>query len=157
MPSFNPMDQHEQKPKSEPVVGRKIPISLSVVSYYFFTIGLLTAILGFVGVEDTRTNLRFTPFIMLIQGVLYVFISRGLRRCSRGWYICAVIIAFLAPIWSVCLTVYYFLSIDFQARAFPFGFLFIMFFSFLIEVWVFLVLTRADVRALFDRSRKRAA
>jgi hypothetical protein len=151
------MKQQQELTPNRPVVQRKIPLSLSVVSYIFFTLGLVTGIGGCVRSLDTRTDLPLSSLITIVFAVLYVFISRGLRRCSRGWYICAVIIAFVAPIWTICLTVYYFLSIDLNTKGtFPFAFLFIMIFAFLIEVWIFQVLTRKDVRALFDLKRTRA-
>jgi hypothetical protein len=149
------MEQQEQKLASgTSIVPHKFPISLSIVSYIFFTIGLLAALRGFAGLAAAKDGLPLSPLISLILSILYVYISRGMRRCSRGWYVCAVIIAFVAPIWTVGLTFYYFTFPDFSGSgAFPFAFLFIMICIFLIEIWIFQVLTRKDVRALFNQSR----
>ena len=147
----NCMTQQEQKVTSNPlVVRRKVPISLSVVSYIFFTIGLLGAIGGFTTLAVAQTDLPLSPLMSLLLGILYLFLSRGLRRCSRGWHICALIVGSFGLILTVFRAVRYFLSLAVHSTdTLPYGFLLALIFTLSVQVWIIQVLTRADIRRLF--------
>jgi len=154
----NYMTQQEQKvPSNPPVVRRKIPISLSVVSYIFFTIGLLAAIRGFAALAAAKTYLPFSPVISLLLGMLYMFLSRGLRRCSRGWHICALVFISCGLIMQLYQTVHFVLTggpHSTGASLFIFAFALILVLS--VQVWMLQVLIRRDVRYLFYGSHDHA-
>jgi hypothetical protein len=133
-----------------PVLRRKIPISLSVVSYIFFTIGLIVVIRSFAGLVIAKTDLTLVPLIMLILGILYLFLSRGLRRCSRKWYICALVVASCRLLYTIYQVVHYFLSHAADTTGtLPYRFVFAVVLGVLIQAWILQVLTRADIRRLF--------
>jgi hypothetical protein len=137
-----------------PAVRRKIPMSLSVVSYIFFGVGLLMIIMGFAGAAAARADLPLS----LIFGVLYLFISRGLRRCSRLWHICALIAISCSLILVAYGAVNYFLSPAYRGMdKFAYRFLLVLAFGFLVRVWMLQVLTRGDVRRLFYGNSSNAA
>jgi len=153
------MTQQEPTAKSvTPVLRRKIPISLSVVSYIFFTIGLIAVIRGFAALVTAKTDLPLAPLIMLILGILYLFLSRGLRRCSRGWYICALVVASCRLLYTIYQVVHYVLSHAADTTGtLLYSFLLAVILGLLIQAWILQVLTRADIRRLFYGSHDHAA
>ena len=131
-----------------PVIRSKIPISLSVVSYIFLAGGLLNSIAGFAGMVVARTDLPISPLISFILGISYLFLSRGLRRYSRGWHIYALIIIFYLLVTTVYGTAYYFFHYPFHGEN-AYIFLSGRIIAFSVEVWILRVLTRVDIRLLF--------
>jgi len=155
---YEPVVENESK---TPPVRREIPASLTVASYLFFTAGVLiltfNALIYYLG-APIQLN--------ILLGIFTIFISRGLRRCSRGWRICALVViwwGFIGFAW----TSYKLLSRYFQAVAhkpfdeypigiyatpadkLPVNFLVILVVLVLIQVWMYRVLTRPEVRELF--------
>jgi hypothetical protein len=130
------MKQQEQKLTSvRPVVRHNIPISLSVISYFFFAVGLLAALRGFCALIVAKTDLPLSPLVSLIFGVLYLFLSRGLRRCSCGWHVCALILVSCSLILMVYRSAHYLFSPAFHStRAFPYGFLIALVLGLLLQV-----------------------
>jgi hypothetical protein len=140
---------------------RTIPAGLAVVSYLFLATSVL--ILAW---NAFLLHLGAPIQLNVFVGVLAIFISVGLRRCSRGWRICA-----LATIWwtfiALAWKAYDLLSRYFQAIThkpvdehpvglyvtpadkLPVGFLVILAVFFLIQIWQYRVLTRPEVRELF--------
>jgi hypothetical protein len=149
------MEQKDQKIiTATPVVQPKIPVSLTVISYFFFTVGLLAAIMGFGGMVVAKTNFPLLPLIYLVFGVVYLFLSRGLRRCSRGWHICALIVTSCSLILTIYRTAQYILSPAFHGTStFPYGFLLGQILALSFQVWILQVLTRGDIRYLVYGSR----
>jgi hypothetical protein len=144
------MEQHQIKTVSDTSVRRKIPISLSIVSYFFFAIGVFAVIFGFAGAVDAKSN---SPITSLVLGVLYIFLSRGLRRCSRGWHIFGLIVISCALALTVILTVHFFFTPAFHRKNAYLPFLTLCFII-LMEIWMLRVLTRLDIRRLFYESNK---
>ena len=143
---MNPIERQNRATLETPVVLRKLPISLSVVSYFFFTVGILEIVFGFASASVAGDHFP----VSLIFGVLYLFMSRGLRRCSRGWHICGLICTLLAISCLLILMAGGVLNYFFHGKeGFPYRFLLVLAFIFLVEVWTLYVLVRADVRRLF--------
>ncbi len=146
-----PVDQTELsgEPIAAITIKRKIPVGLSVVSYCFFVSGI--CYLGWLVVYLYHG--RFLP-LHLIIGVLNLFVSRGLRRCSPHWRICALILLGLGFIES-CFRIAHRFS---HSAHFP-GIVDYMAYSlsFLLLFWFVRVLTRPDIRILFYEEHKSAA
>ena len=141
-----------------PVVRRKIPIRLSVVSYIFFTFGLISSIRGFAAMVFAKTDLPLAPLISLILGILYLFLSRGLRRCSRGWHICALAVVSCGLVLTAYrLSNYFFTHADDKTGTSPYKFLLAVILGVLFQAWILQVLTRSDIRRLFYESHDTAA
>lgn len=79
---------------------RKIPMLLSIVSCYFFASGIFQ--IGWC-VMIGRYIDNFPP-LNIVYGILIIFVSIGLRRCSRHWYICALVVVGLV-ISGICLQI----------------------------------------------------
>jgi len=157
---YKPIVQTESKRRP---VRNEIPTGLSAVSYLFFTAGVLILVWnGFLMYLGAPIQLG------ILIGILAIFISQGLRRCSRGWRICALLViwsGFIGLAWKA----YDLLSRYFLAPAhkpfnehpvglyvtptdqIPVRFLAILAVFFLIQVWQYRVLTRPEVRDLFYR------
>ena len=71
----------------------KIPVSLSIISYIFLIFGIVGTIIGLSGLANPMANATILAVIKVCLGMSYIWLSRGLRRCSRGWYIYALAIA----------------------------------------------------------------
>ena len=138
---------------------RNLPTPLTVVSYLFLLMGIMSAI-EIIG-ELTRGAFRFDP------GILGIWIFFGLRRCSPGWRTCALVFIWLGMIVLAMAFVYGF---------FGSGSTFIKIFGqhyadipviwvsavaavfFPLEFWMYRVLTRPHIRILFyDESQTPAA
>lgn len=136
-----------------PAVRRKIPVSLSVVSYIFFTIGLLAILRGL----GYAINGRASLLVSLIVGVFYLFISGGLRRCARLWHVCALIVIACSLVSMVYGLVNYLrFPTYYDTSTFAYRYLLLLAFMFSVNVWMLQVLTRADVRRLFYGGRNNA-
>jgi hypothetical protein len=160
-----PFDKHyqpivETESKTRPV-KREIPAGLSAISYLFFTTGVLILVWNvFIMYLGAPIQLD------ILIGILAIFISQGLRRCSRGWRICALVViwwGFVGLAW----TAYNLLARFFQSAAhrpldehpdglfvtpadeLPVCILVTLAVLFLIQVWQYRVLTRPEVRDLF--------
>lgn len=155
----NCMTQQEPTTTSViPVLRRKIPISLSVVSYIFFTFGLIVVIRSFAVLVAAKTDLPLVPLIMLILGILYLFLSRGLRRCSRTCYICALVVVSCRLLYTIYQAVHYFLSHAAETTGtLPYRVLFAVVLGLLVQAWILQVLARADIRSLFYGGHEHAA
>jgi hypothetical protein len=140
------------EPKASPAIKHKIPMPLSIVSYFFFASGVLQ-----IGLFAT---LRFceidrTPFSYIIFGILSLFISRGLRRCSSRWRVCALII-----IWLGFIEISFTTILGFRHSAYVptgTGYLVAYALEFLALIWFYRVLTRPYIRDLFFDEHNTAA
>jgi hypothetical protein len=146
-----PVDQ--TKLAGEPIaasnIKRKIPTGLSIVSYCFFASGI--CYLGWLTVYLCHG--RFLP-LHLIIGVLNLFVSRGLRRCSPHWRICALVLLGLGFI-ETCFRIAHQFS---HSAHFPGIAVYIPYsLSFLLLFWFVRVLTRPDIRILFYDEHESAA
>jgi hypothetical protein len=130
-----------ENPPVAPAIKRKIPIPLSIVSYCFFASGI--SYLGWFAI-GAYLGRFFLP--NLIVGILNLFVSRGLRRCSRHWRICALVLmclVFLENCFKITQNFRY--SGHMPDMVFCIGW----FFSFAVLIWFYQVLTRPDIRELF--------
>jgi len=146
-----PVDQTKlaNEPTVASITKRKIPISLSVVSYCFFGSGI--SYLGWLALYLYHG--RFLP-LHLIIGVLNLFVSRGLRRCSPQWRICALVLLGLGFIDS-CFRIFRRFS---HSAHFPAIADYIAYsLCFLLLFWFVRVLTRPDIRILFYDDHATAA
>ncbi|HTB86100.1 MAG TPA: hypothetical protein VK742_20810 [Candidatus Sulfotelmatobacter sp.] len=142
---------------------QKIPPALSVLSYLYFLIGMGILALGafFVGLDistkglDLTSNSTILGATHLVIGLTLVGASRGLRRLSRGWRICALIftwIGILGIIFEGCVllapqlqTVRHRSTGELSAQ----NIILLMVCALLFQLWQLRVLTRADVHDLF--------
>ena len=114
-------------------------MSLSVVSCYLvasgiFQIGWSTMIGQYIG---------NVPALNIVYGVLILFISRGLRRCSRPWYTCALVVTGLV-VSGICFEIAQGFIHSVSMRS-----MFFYFKDFVIWLCIVLVLTRPAIRDLF--------
>jgi hypothetical protein len=129
------------EPLVVPAIKRKIPIRLSIVSYCFFASGI--CYLGWFGLA---AYLGKFLLLNLIIGFLNLFVSRGLRRCSNQWRICALVLVCLCC-FDVCFRIVHSFThlthvpILFIVIAWPL--------DFLVLIWFYRTLTRQDIRDLF--------
>ena len=148
----------------ESVEQYKIPKSLSIVSYIFFAQGII-CLLGFVGgaismrySNSGREILWF--FFEGVCGIILLLLSRGLKRCSNGWRICALVLIWweiISQVFGVCWSLLdYIKSYGHQQKikdAFTheivIGFWIIFSLGFIIQIWQYRVLTRENIRELF--------
>jgi hypothetical protein len=76
----------------------KIPVSLIILSYLFFIpssmcfVGMVIAVGLFLLPGNSQNGWAISAFIICVAvGIFFLRLSRGLRRCSRGWRTCALI------------------------------------------------------------------
>jgi len=129
----------------------KIPIRLSIVSYCFFASGI--SYLGFLALS---AYLGKFLLLNLIIGVLNLFVSRGLRRCSNRWRIFTLVYILLC-----------FIGIGFknyQKFKYPTHFprtehsyLISWGLSFAMFTYFYYVLIQPEIRKLFNDNRDSAA
>ena len=134
----------------------KIPVSLAVLSYFFFLPGgLCFAYVGFVLLMVLLDG-NFPPGEILLMclgfgafGVFWFLLSRGLRRCSRGWRTCALVITW----WGFGVIAYglaqYLFTHKIPDQLTPREFFPELALSLVFQIWQYRVLTRPDVRDLF--------
>lgn len=133
-----------------------IPVSLVILSYIFFlpagilfgAVFFLFVLAVFAGMPDL---VSIMPLIVIGFGfgMFWLLLSRGLRRGSRGWRICALIV-----IWLGMLTNAYDMGRFFLGFGTPPGesaqfFLIGSVLSLALGIWLLRVLTRPDIREWF--------
>jgi hypothetical protein len=135
----------------------EIPVSLAIVSYLFFLPGgiclgfVASAILFFVlaGGFPGSGIILLSCLVGTAYGIFCLCLSRGLRRCSRGWRTCALVLiwwGFIAMAYGI---VRYFQTQATPRHETPTAFWLEYGFGFIVQVWSYRVLTRQDVRDLF--------
>jgi hypothetical protein len=147
-----------------PVSGRRIPVSLSVVSCLFLLAGVMSAlwlicgIITLIHLEASGTSLTFPILFHFLWHpfVLGFWIFFGLRRLSRGWRICALVVTWwiFALLWILA---YLFFGPrlrlsppDVRMVGMAMSWLLVKVgLAFLLVVWQYRVLTRPDIRRLF--------
>jgi len=127
----------------------KIPVSLSIISYFFLILGIYGIVRGVSGLVNPMATVTARSFIGLCLGISYICLSRGLRRCSRGWYIYALGIAcfhLIAAIYAI----YLFFGVQtFRGSLHPYRLIFFLICVLSFDLWVLLTLLRRDIRRLF--------
>jgi hypothetical protein len=84
-----------------------------------------------------------------VVGVFFLYLSRGLRKCSRGWRTCALILIWWGFIgMSFNVGRYFFDQKTFHHETIA-EFLLENALGFILQVWQYRVLTRPDIRELF--------
>lgn len=138
--------------------NRKIPLILTVVSYSFLLPAvpsfLYLIFLGFLicaGGFPSRGGIFLSMLlsVLLVQIFFWFFLSRGLRHCSRGWRMCALVIIWLG-FGSIGIEVIRLLlvkRIPHSQTFLEFGLSAIL--SCGLLAWQYWVLTRSDIRKLF--------
>ena len=137
---------------------KKIPTGLSAVSNIFFAsgvmlfarnvllVGLLVYSSGFDG-TDIVTMWLITGMAF---GLLFVGVSSGLRRCSRGWRTCALTLIWIGII-AIVSESFRLVAAQFQVAAHKLTTelstktLLLLLAGLLFEMWQLRVLTRPDV------------
>jgi len=142
---------------------QKIPPALSVVSYLYFLIGIGNLAFGgyLIYLVVTTKGLDLTdPGTILVTsyiiiGLLLIGVSRGLRRCSRGWRICALIFIWIG-ILGIVADGYKLLAPQLQTTSHrhigelsPQTIILLVVGALLFQLWQLRVLTRADIHDLF--------
>lgn len=117
----------------------KIPLPLSIVSCYLiasgiFQIGWSILIAPYLG---------SVPILNVVYGVLILVVCRGLRRCSRHWYVCALVVIGLV-LSGICLE-----TVQGLMHSVPVGFTILHLKDFVIWLCIILVLMRPAIRGLF--------
>jgi len=136
-----PFDQTHfaEEPKAVATIMRKIPMLLSIVSCYLFASGIFQigwcAMLG--------RYMGNIPPLNIAYGILIIFVSRGLRRGSRRWYICALVVAGLV-ISAICLEIIHGFIHSVSMRS-----LCLDLFSLAVWLCITLALTRPVIRNFF--------
>lgn len=141
-----PMKQHQN-----------IPTSLSAVSYLFLLVGIVAT--GEILVGLLRGSFRFN------LAVLGFWMFFGLRRYSPGWRTCALVFIWIG---IVVQSLILFSALFFPKHIMLFGrsydgashiwLLIPVALFFAIELWMYRVLTRTDIRRMFyEQSRTPAA
>jgi hypothetical protein len=135
----------------------KIPVSLAIVSYLFFFPGAMCfagviSILALIVISggDAIGGWVVPGCVLgLAVGIFWTLLSRGLRRCSRGWRTCALFFiwwGFIAIAFNVTRYLMTQKTPDHEsATLFWVGYGM----GFVLQVWQYRVLTRPDVRELF--------
>jgi hypothetical protein len=139
-----------------------IPQRLSKLAYLYFLLGAWDIALGlfFIGLHmvtgaGTGNNL-FTTYLALCigSGFFLIGLSRGLRRGSRGWRICALFIT-LGGLAAIAFRGYSLLAPYFQAHAhkplpeLSSKSILLLFCALLVQLWQYRVLTHPDVVDFF--------
>jgi hypothetical protein len=134
----------------------EIPVSLAILSYVFFVpAGICFAAIGFISLMFLFTG-GFPPGQIMLMclgfgvfGMFWLLLSRGIRRCSRGWRTCALVITW----WQFASLAYCLVQCFFTQRIpdqqKPAEFFTGIALSFAFQLWQYRVLTRPDVRDLF--------
>ena len=137
---------------------QKIPVSLLIISYFFLLPALPSLLaacfLGWIVFEGGlpergSTTLLFASILICASILFWYFLSRGLRHCSRGWRICALIIIWLNLIAVVGGAVQSAITHKLPHDETPFEFWVGTGLGLLWLIWVYGVLTRPDIRSLF--------
>ena len=132
----------------------KIPVSLSIISYIFLIFGIVGTIIALSGLANPMANATILPVTKICLGMSYIWLSRGLRRCSRGWYIYALAIACFHLVAAIYVIYLYFGTQMFRGSSHPFRLIFFLICILSFDLWVFLSLLRRDIRGLFNAVRQ---
>jgi len=141
---------------------REIPRALSIVSYLYFLNGVWILALGgffmYAEISASSFDLTDTSSIlvasMMVLGLFLIGVSRGLRRCSRGWRTCALVLTWIGLL-GIIFDGYKLLAPHLQSVSHkPVAELSTKSLLFLVcglifQMWQLRVLTRMDVRDLF--------
>jgi len=148
----------EALPRKFPIFAvvseKKVPVSLVIISYLFLIPGamylsviIFIIILSFFGGFPGG----FTTWLCIFAAPIAVFfflLSRGLRRCSPGWRICALVLTWWGFL-VIAFKVGYFLTHGATDGESTLEFLVTYALGIIIQIWQYRVLTRPDVRELF--------
>ena len=142
--------------EASPVIERKLPFSLLVLSYLFFIPGVM-AFFYFVEIIAAILFMRrpldgsIIGWLVteLVFGSFFIALSRGLRRCSRFWRTCAFVVISVCFISWIYGFVTEYLNFHNRHQMMPAMFLFGYGCTLVLALWPFLVLMRRDVRQLF--------
>ena len=158
----------------EPLIdGHKIPSSLSVVSFLYFLLGfkcvlwLLGGIYVLMKLWASGASIKIPTLLFCLWQpfVIGFWICAGLRRFSRGWRVCALVVS-----WWMLITLGLALAhlimgswlplnpLDQRLVAdLPRNWLIIKFgIGLVLVVWQYLVLVRPDVKALYYHENSKA-
>ncbi|HEY3761121.1 MAG TPA: hypothetical protein VGN23_05190 [Verrucomicrobiae bacterium] len=133
----------------------KVPVSLAIVSYlYFFPAAMCCAVIAFIMMfsflgASLSGRMVLMCMVAAALAVFFVFLSRGLRRCSPGWRICALVLiwwGFLAIAFDVG---HYFATHETPRHESPREFFIYYGLTIIIQIWQYRVLTRPDIKELF--------
>jgi len=128
-----------------------IPTSLKVVAFLFILSGIFSIIEIIVSLMHNSISINF--------GALILFVGLGLLRLSRGWRTCALALLWLAMVSTPLFAIFVIATsepIDFNLFGQKIGHASKVFVIvsvapiFALEVWQYRVLTRPDVRRLFE-------
>ena len=138
-------------PAETALKNRRLPTSLIVVAVLFIIGGVFSVIEVLVSLAHSHISINF--------GVLGLFIGPGLLRVSRGWRTCALVFIWIALI-TIPIIGVLFITVDGLLDFNVFGQkvghasklfgLVIAAFVFAMAFWEYRVLTRSDVRRLFN-------
>lgn len=152
------IDETPLEVQPEPLrIKRKIPVSLAIVSYLFFFSGVMCfvaviLILPLLVLSGGGTIGGWAGLYCisgLATGVFWLLVSRGLRRCSRGWRVSALVFIWLGFIAMAFSIVRYLITQKTSDHESAAMFWLDNVFGFIVQVWAYRVLTRPDVRELF--------
>jgi hypothetical protein len=160
-----PLDEEVQRlesvPKGAPRFGifseYRIPVSLLVVSYLFFLpAATCFAFIAFIVIclflssPSAVSDFLFPACAIAMGiGIFFVCLSRGLRRCSRGWRIAALVFIWLGFIEMMVYIGKYIVTQKTPRHETAMEFWLELALSFLLLLWEYRVLTRPDIRDLF--------
>lgn len=137
---------------------RKIPISLLAVSYLFLLPAVpsifVALFMGWIVYKAGFPESGGTSFLIFFgltcaSIFFWYFLSRGLRYCSRGWRICALIVIWLSLIYGMVLTAQFLVTKKLPHHETPVEFWVGAGLEFTLLIWQYRVLTRPDIRSLF--------
>jgi hypothetical protein len=152
---------HFKRPTFAIFSEHQIPVSLAIVSYLFFLpAGIFFGLVAFtifmlIVAESLAGGIPGSGIILLLclagiaVGIFYLCLSRGLRRCSRGWRTCALVLTWWGFILLAFGIIRYFLTHATPHHEKPIFFWLGYGLGFILQVWQYRVLTRPDVRDLF--------
>lgn len=147
LPTFAVFSEHE------------IPVSLTILSYlYFLPAALCFAYLacfmclfflsrGGSSVLDGWIILGCIAVGAI--GLFFLCLSRGLRKCSRGWRTCTLVFIWWGFIGTAISIGRYLVTHKMPGHATTTEFLLSCAFTFMVQLWQYRVLTRQDVKDLF--------
>ena len=133
--------------------ARPLPPALVVVAVLFIVGGCFAIIEILVGLAHAHLNLNFA--------VLGLFVGPGLPQLRRGWRTCGLVLVWIGLILVPLVALLFLMHggpLDFNVFGRPVGHvpvlvgLLVAGGIFALNLWIYHVLTRADVRALFGLS-----
>jgi hypothetical protein len=147
---------------TQDIQKREIPRALSAISYLYFLNGVWILALGgfFMYLNFSTSSFNATDAAtiwvasLMVFGFFLIGVSRGLRRCSRGWRTCALILTWIG-IFGILFRGYELLAphliltshkpvAELSEKSILFWVCALLF-----QMWQLRVLTRLDVRDLF--------